>query len=118
MEASMNSKLVATVELAGSCIRACGNSDAGALLFHCTVDLQDQSDVAKDGIRWWVRTKTELMRGSGLTEHKYDRAITILRKLKVVVTKPACQVGFFDRGMTTTAFHLNEARNLPEVEFT
>jgi hypothetical protein len=83
---------------------ACGGDMYAGNLLYRMMYLHNKTNRIKDGVKWYVRSSTDLARESALTEWKYKKALAHLQKLGFVKTTTAAQVGVFNMGLTTTAF--------------
>lgn len=106
--------------LVGDYTAICGTGPcafyAGNLLYRMMY-LHDRSEVTLNGKRWYIKTREELMRELGLSEHMYKTALARLKELgfvEVMYTQSLTK----QSALRSTAFHVTEKARCAVIERT
>jgi hypothetical protein len=67
-----------------------------------------KTKLIRQGVRWYVRSRRDLMEDLALSKHEYDRAVRVLRDLEFIETSNAAKLGIFYMSMQTTAFSITQ----------
>lgn len=86
---------------------AAGDFKAGMLLWRLA-HLCRKSKLMHGGVRWYVRSREDLMIDLGWSKHRYDRAIRILRDLELIDTSNAAKLHYPSASLQTTAFSITQ----------
>lgn len=89
--------------LIGDCARACGGSLVAGILLYRLAFAYAHTRFVRDGIGYYIASRSELMRDTGLGRHQYDRAIKLLRESQFIETTVAGAIGS-NKPLRTTAF--------------
>jgi hypothetical protein len=95
----------------------CGGSLYAGVLLERMMYLYDHSKVVVDGVRWYVRSKENLMEDTGLSRRHYDRAVDRLKELGYVEFRylPSLVKGEHAH-LRTTAFRVLEKAKAAMIE--
>jgi hypothetical protein len=89
-------------------IHACGRDHKAGMLFWRLAFLCRKTNLIRDDVRWYIRSRHDLMKDLALSKHEYDRAVRVLRGLEFIETSNAAKLGVFYMSMQTTAFSITE----------
>lgn len=86
---------------------ACGDFKAGMLLWRLAY-LCRKSKLVRGDVKWYVRSRAELMADLGWSKGVYDRAIRILRQKEIIETSNAAKLHYPHASMQTSAFSITK----------
>jgi len=89
-------------------IHACGRDFKAGMLLWRMAFLCRKTNLIRDGVRWYIRSRLDLMKDLALSKHEYDRAARVLRDFEFIETSNAAKLGVFYMSMQTTAFSITE----------
>ena len=90
-------------------IYACDRDFKAGMLLWRLAHLCRHTYLLRDGIRWYVRTRSDLMNDLAFSKHEYDRAIRVLRQRGLIETSNAAKLRYPHASMQATAFAITPA---------
>jgi hypothetical protein len=89
-------------------VHACARDYKAGMLLWRMAFLCRKTKLIREGVRWYIRSRHDLMKDLALSKHEYDRAVRVLRDLEFIETSNAAKLGIFYMSMQTTAFRITQ----------